>query len=95
MWLPWPPAIAMSVMLWLTSWLSRRGSHRRLLVAGAFAAETALVLALYALWRVAGTVSVWNVDGALGRGRAIWDVEQALHLPSELHLQQVFLEHPL
>ncbi len=95
MWLPWPPAIAMSVMLWLTSWLSRRGSRRRLIVVGAFAAETALVLALYALWRVAGTVSVWNVDGALDRGRAIWDLEQAIHLPSELRLQQVFLEHPL
>jgi len=44
---------------------------------------------------VAGTISVWNVDGALDRGQAIWDLEQTLRFPSELHLQQVFLEHPL
>src|SRR3954454_19627908 len=95
MWLPWPPAILMAGLLWAGVWFGRRSSDRRVVVARAFAGETALVLALYSLWRVAGTISVWNVDGALGRGRSIWDLEQAIHLPSELRLQQIFLEHPL
>jgi len=95
MWLPWPPAIAMALLLWAGVALTWRSPDRRVVVARAFAGETALVLALYALWRVAGTISVWNVDGALDRGQAIWDLEQTLRFPSELHLQQVFLEHPL
>src|SRR4051794_35878505 len=95
MWLPWPPAILMAGLLWAGVWFGRRSSDRRVVVARTFASETALVLALYALWRVAGTISVWNVDGALGRGRAIWDLEQTLHLPSELRLQQIFLERPI
>ena len=95
MWLPWPPAILMALALWAGVWLGRRSADRRVIVARAFAGETALVLALYALWRVAATVSVWNVDGALGRGRSIWDLEQMLRFPSELRLQQIFLEHPI
>ena len=95
MWLPWPPAIAMALALWLAVWLTRATTDRRIVMARAFAGETALVLALYSLWRVAGTVSVWNVDGALGRGRWIWDLEQALHFPSELRLQQLVMDHPL
>jgi len=94
-WLPWPPAIAVALALWLAVWLTRATTDRRIVVARAFAGETALVLALYSLWRVAGTVSVWNVDGALGRGRWIWDLEQALHFPSELRLQQLVMDHPL
>lgn len=95
MWLPWPPAILLALVLWAGVWASRRSPDRRVVVARAFAGETALVLALYSLWRVAGTISVWNVDGALGRGRSIWDLEQALHMPSELRLQQIFLDHPI
>ena len=95
MWLPWPPAIAVALALWLAVWLTRATTDRRIVVARSFAGETVLVLALYSLWRVAGTVSVWNVDGALGRGRWIWDLEQALHFPSELRLQQLVMDHPL
>ena len=60
-----------------------------------FAHELALVLGLYALWRIAGRLSVMKVDHALDRGRTIWHLEQSLHLPSELALQQVTLAHPL
>jgi hypothetical protein len=53
------------------------------------------VLGLYALWRIAGRLSVMKVDHAVDRGHTIWHVEQALHLPSELALQQLALAHPL
>src|SRR4051794_16149175 len=85
----------MAVVLGTGAVMARRSTDRRVGVAGAFAGETALVLALYALWRVAGTISVWNVDGAIDRGRSIWRLEQTLHLGTELRLQQLLLEHPL
>jgi hypothetical protein len=119
MWLPWPPAVAMALVLWAGVWATRPRARppgvvepgavgaggggagdgetgdRRLVAARTFAAELGLVLALYSLWRIAGTISIWDVDGAVDRGRSIWDLEQAIHLPSELRLQQLFLEHPL
>ena len=64
-----------------------------MVVAGAFAREAALVLVLYAIWQVAGRLSVMQVDGALDRGRWVWDLEQTLHLPSELSLQRAVLPH--
>ncbi len=60
-----------------------------------FTQESALVLALFALWQYAGSFSVMGPGGALGRSRAIWHFERAVHLPSETSIQRVFLPHPL
>ena len=95
MWLPWPPASALAFVLVGFVAVARRSDDRRIGVARAFAGEVALVLALYALWRYAGGISVMKVDHALDRGRALWDLERRLHLPSELTLQQAVLNHPL
>ncbi len=95
MWLPWPPALALAVVLVAFVAASRRTPGRHLAVARAFAGEIALILALYALWRYAGGISVMKVDHALDRGRGVWDLEQRLHFPSELALQRAVLDHPL
>jgi hypothetical protein len=95
MWLPWPPALALVVVLVAFVVASRGSADRHLTVARAFAGEIALILALYALWRYAGGISVMKVDHALDRGRAVWDLEQRLHLPSELALQRAVLGHPV
>ena len=72
--------------------LTRRA---RLVAAGRFTGETALLAGLFALWQYAGSFSFMPPDGGLPRGRWLWQAERWLHLPSETALQQVFLPHPL
>jgi hypothetical protein len=92
MWLPWQWAVVLAVVLAALGLLTR--PVRPLWVgASAFAREAALIAGLYSLWQLAGTLSVMQVDGALDRGRAIWDFQQALHLPSELAVQAAALPH--
>jgi hypothetical protein len=59
---------------------------------GAFARELAIVLVLYALWRVVATISLVHVNGAIHAGQRIWDVERFFHLPNEHGLQHLFLK---
>ena len=89
------PGHPMALLLWGGVWVSRRSPDRRVVVARAFAGETALVLALYSLWRIAGTISVWNVDGRAGPRPIDLGSRAGAAMPSELRLQQVFLEHPI
>ncbi|MGN6794592.1 MAG: phosphatase PAP2 family protein [Streptosporangiaceae bacterium] len=67
---------------------------RRLVGAGRFTRETALVLALFALWQFAGTHSFMGPGGALGRARWLWHIERVTHFPSEAWLQHVILPYP-
>ena len=50
---------------------------------------------LYAVWRLAAQLSLMQVDGAVWRGRWLWDVQRAIHLPSEVSVQHLVLPHPL
>ncbi len=76
--------------------LARRyGWRARLTATATFTQETALVLALFALWQFAGSFAVMGPDGALARGRWLWHLERTAHLPSETSVQHVFLPHPL
>jgi len=68
---------------------------RRVAGARGVARELSLVCGLYAVWRLAGTLSVMKVTHALARGRALWRLERFLHLPSELALQRGALGHPI
>ena len=93
MWLPWQPAVIAAALLAASAVPARRAVDRRLALAGAFARETAIVLVLYAIWQFAGKLSVMQVTGALDRGRWVWHLEQALHLPSEVTLQRAVLPY--
>jgi hypothetical protein len=95
MWLSWHAAIVLCVIVAaLATWL-RGVNGKRVAVVYAFARETAIILALYALWQVAGTLSVMHVDGAISRGRSLWQLERDRHLPCELGLQHAALPHSL
>ena len=59
-----------------------------------FPRELGFVLGLFGLWQVAGMLSVMKVDGAITRGKWIWDAERTLFLPSEHWFQGLFLPHP-
>jgi hypothetical protein len=68
---------------------------RRLTVAAGIAQETAILLALFALWQLAGSFSLVGPDGALARAQWIWHAERVVHMPSETEIQRAFLGHPL
>ena len=68
---------------------------RRLTLAAGIAQEAAVLLALFALWQLAGSFSLVGPDGALARARWIWHAERVVHLPSETVIQRAFLGHPL
>lgn len=60
-----------------------------------FLSEAALIIALYGLWQLVGSLSGQGDYTAVARSRWIWDTERTLHLPSEHTLQQWVLPHPL
>ena len=68
---------------------------RRLALAAGIAQEAAVLLGLFALWQLAGSLSLVGPDGALARAQWIWHAERVVHLPSETGIQRAFLGHPL
>ena len=92
MWLPWKAALALAAALAIVPFLVVIGlfakpRSRHVQYALSFARETAVVLALYALWQFAGTLSLLQVVGAVARGRWIFHFEHQVHLPTELRVQ--------
>jgi PAP2 superfamily len=63
--------------------------------AGPFLREAGVVVALYALWQLAGSLATGGLQQALAHARWIWHTERILHLPSELDVQRLLLPHPL
>ena len=91
-WVPWNVAVEAGAVLGVTGIAARASRRRWLTRVAPLARELAIVLVLYALWRVIGTISVLKVNGAIHAGQRIWDVERALHLPNEHGLQHLFLK---
>jgi hypothetical protein len=60
----------------------------RLRAIAPFAREATMIAGLYALWQLAGTLSVLGTDGAYSRAHWIEHTEQAWHLPSEAGVQR-------
>jgi PAP2 superfamily protein len=100
--LSWQQASAAAGGLAAAAWgllhAGRRSGPRRsarLAAAGGFVRESALVVALFALWQLAGSFAVMGPDGALARARWLWHVERVLRMPDEAALQRIVLPHPL
>ncbi len=55
--------------------------------------EFALVAVLYSIWRLARELPFTHEEGALHRARQIDDIQQFLHLPSEIGLQHFVIRH--
>jgi hypothetical protein len=93
--LSWPQAAVLAAVLAAAAMVliwTRRG---RLVAAGRFTREAALLVGLFALWQYAGSFSFMPSTGALPRAQWLWQAERWLHLPSETAVQRVFLPHPL
>ena len=94
--LSWQEAAALATTLAVLGFLpASRSGRPGWRGATAVAREAALIAGLYALWQLAGTLSVMRVNGAIGRGRWLWSVERLLPLPRELTVQRWALPHPL
>lgn len=93
--LSWRQAGAAATGLIVTSVALRATRKERLAKIAVFTQESGLILALFALWQLAGSLAGVSPDGALARSRWIWHFERVVHLPSETSMQQVILPHPL
>jgi PAP2 superfamily len=60
-----------------------------------FGREVGIILGLYALWQIAGGVSLGHTDEAVKRGVWLWEHERAWHFPNEVAVQRPILGHPL
>lgn len=67
------------------------GRWRQLVAA---ALQAAMLVSLYGLWGLVGEHAEGSVDGAVDRGRALWDLERRLHLIDEASTQAPLLAHP-
>lgn len=91
MWLPWDIALVLAGVLFGIGWATRSSSLPGWLSAASF--EASLVAVLYASWQIAGRWSLGYVDGATERAEWLWEVERAVHLPSEQWIQSLILPH--
>jgi hypothetical protein len=73
----------------------RRNSSRVLFNIASFGREVGIILALYALWQLAGSFTLGHTNQAVQRGHWVWNHERAWHFPSEVALQKPILGHPL
>ncbi len=91
MWLPWEYGFALALGFAAVGRLLRlRGSRL-----APFAEEATIVSVLYALWQLAGQISLLGIDRALERGAQLWELERTLRLPNELTLQEWMIPHSL
>lgn len=91
-WVPWNIAVEAGTVVGTAGIAARTARKRWISRFGPFATELAVVLVLYALWRLVGTISVLKVNHAISAGQHIWDLERTLHFPSEHGLQHLFVK---
>jgi hypothetical protein len=92
-WATWDQAAiasAVSLVAWLILRALPSGRVRNALMP-AFS-EFALISALYAVWRLARELPFTHPEGAMDRARAIDDVQNFFHLPTEISMQH-FVVH--
>jgi PAP2 superfamily len=93
--LSWRQAGVAATGLIVASVALRAARKPRLAAIAVFTQESGLILGLFALWQLAGSLAEVSPDGALARSRWIWHFERVVHLPSETSMQKLILHHPL
>jgi hypothetical protein len=92
-WLPWQDALWLALGLVALLVLFRNVTGRVARVAHLTGKELVHVLVLYAIWQWVGQMAKTKTAGAREHALWIWDLQQALHLPSELALQNALIDH--
>ncbi|HXZ73547.1 MAG TPA: hypothetical protein VEH31_22100, partial [Streptosporangiaceae bacterium] len=70
--LSWQEAGISAACLALAAAAARRSRRPALVTAAGVATETAVVLALFGMWQLAGSFVLFGPDGAIDRGQWIW-----------------------
>lgn len=90
-WLAWQDATYAAAGAAVLTPVLGRGVRRARRAVAAWTRELAVMFALYALWQLAGGLSLGRAAGAVRAGRSVLAVERWLHVPGEAALQRVFL----
>lgn len=94
--LTWEAAALIAALLVTAGWATLRFVGVGVVRSGApFVREAGVILALYALWQLAGGLSLARTADAVHRGVAVWQVERGWGLPSEASVQRAILHHRL
>ena len=89
----WQQAAAVAgVLAVVWGLLKARGAAPR---ARPFVYEAALIILLYGLWQLVGSLSGGGDHSAVSRAEWIWNVERSAGLPSERAMQGWILPHPV
>jgi hypothetical protein len=95
-WVPWQDAAVGAATAAAATPVLKDRVAPALRALSAWTRELALVFVLYALWQLAGDLSLARPDRAIGRGRDIARWERWFHLPSEAGAQRMVLgDHDL
>ncbi len=93
--LTWQQAAVLAVALSTVAIALYQSGGRRARAVYRFAREAGVISGLYALWQLAGSLSVLGTSGAFARARWIVRFERSVHLPSEAGTQRLVEAHPL
>jgi hypothetical protein len=93
-WPTWQHALVVVLVSLAIAFVLRRSRPTRVGDALLPAAnELAVIAGLYGVWRLARQIPIATTSGAADRARWLDDLQQAMHLPSELTLQRFVLDH--
>ncbi len=93
-WPTWDQAAVVAAACAVIALVLRRTRPTRVRLAALSAAtEIAIVATLYSVWRLARVLPLARTEGAIDRGRQIDNIQQALHMPTELSLQHFVLRY--
>jgi hypothetical protein len=97
MWLPWETAFQIAAVLLAVlaavALATARTPRRWLRMARTTVVELVLMFTLYGVWQYVHERAVTKSAGAMDNARALYRFEQAIHLPSELSVQHLFIDH--
>jgi hypothetical protein len=88
--LSWQQAAVLTAVLAVVAAVLTVARIPRLGPLAPFAREATMISGLYALWQLAGTLSVLGTTGAFSRAEWLERTERAWHLPSEVSVQRAF-----
>jgi len=91
----WHQAAALALGLLGLAIFLHQSPLARLRAVSPFAREAGVIAGLYALWQLAGSLSVLGTTGAFERARWIEHSEQDWGLPSEASVQHLVSGHPI